>query len=244
MPNYKSPMVDISSVEISNIVDAVVTEIHKENAWLTLQPTKVRALISLKNMANHRSTTLPQLRASLKEGDKLEGLIVVSRNPEKGIVIVAHRPTTQLSLPAKGTLSMSTVTIGQVVGGRVTRHTRNGAFVKLTTRIGGILHPTDVSDNYETGTPFPAIDTILKAVVIGIDVDKQQLALSTRHSRMYPDKDKPVADRDITSVSDLQAGDTVRGFIKHIAEHGLFVTLAQDLDARVQIKELFDEVGD
>jgi len=34
----------------------------------------------------------------------------------------------------------------------------------------------------------------------------------------------------------------VRGFIKSIVEHGLFVMLGRGIDARVQIKELFDEV--
>jgi rRNA biogenesis protein RRP5 len=242
--NFKSPVTDISDVEIGNIVEGVVSEIHKENVLLTLQPTQVRALISFKNMANHHATSAAQVRASLKEGAKMEELVVVSRNPEKGFVIVSYRPKAKVSLPAKGSLSMSSVVIDQMVGGRVTRHTRNGAYVKLTTRIGGILHPTDASDDYDTGTPFPPIDFVLKATVIGIDTTKDQLTLSTRHSRMYPDQNKPVTDRVINSVADLQTGQTIRGFIKNVAEHGLFVALGREVDARVQIKELFDEVCD
>ena len=235
---------NIGGVEIGDTVEGIVSEIHKEHVLLILQPTAVRALISFKNMANHHSTSPTELRESLKEGAKLEGLIVVSRNPEKGFVFVAHKPRVKIPLTAKGSLSMSTVALGQMVGGRVISHTRNGAYVKLSTRLGGTLHPTDTCDNYETGTPFPAIDFILKAAVIGIDNDKRQLVLSTRHSRMYPDQHKPVTDRDIESVADLKVGDTIRGFIKNIAEHGLFVTLGRDVDARVQIKELFDEVCD
>jgi rRNA biogenesis protein RRP5 len=49
-------------------------------------------------------------------------------------------------------------------------------------------------------------------------------------------------DPEITSVVDLKPGTFVRGFIKSVAEHGLFVSVGRDLDARVQIKELFDEV--
>lgn len=233
---------DINGVEIGNIVEGVVAEVHKENAIITLQPTQVRALISLNNLANHRLTSLSQLRIALKVGDKLEELVIVSRFPEKGFVIVASRPKAKVALLPKGSISMASAAIGQIVGGRVTRHTRNGAYVKLTAHIGGVLHPTDISDNYDVGNPFPSIDSILKAVVIGVDLSKNQLALSTRQSRMHPDQNKPVFDREIKTVGDLVVGETIRGFIKSIAEHGLFVTLGRDIDARVQIKELFDEV--
>lgn len=137
---------------------------------------------------------------------------------------------------------MDTVTIGQIVGGRVTRHTRHGTLVKLSGRIGGALHATDTCDDYDAGTPFPAIDSILKAAVVGIDQAKRQLTLSTRPSKIYPKQTNPIVDREIDSVSDLQVGDSVRGYIKSVVDHGLFVTVGRDIDARVQIRELFDEV--
>ncbi|KAG6911579.1 hypothetical protein DXG01_011882 [Tephrocybe rancida] len=240
-PSFKATVTDISAVEIGNIVQAIVSEIHKDNVVLTLQPTQVRALISLKNLANHRTLSVAQLCASLKAGDTLEDLVVVTRNPEKGFVIVASKPKAKEALPSKGTLSMDTITLGQLVGGRVTRHTRNGTLIKLNAHIGGILHPTDACDDYEAGVPFPPVDSLIKASVIGIDQGRKQLALSTRQSRMHPDQEKEIVDRDISDINDIHPGDTVRGFIKSVAEHGLFVTLGRDLDARVQIRELFDE---
>jgi rRNA biogenesis protein RRP5 len=243
VPNFKPAVTDISAIEIGNIVEGVVAQIHKENAILALQPSEARALISLNNLANHRSTSVTQLRHSLQVGDKLEDLVVVSRNPEKGFVIVANRPKAKAPLAPKSTLSMNTVTLGQIVGGRVTRHGHNGAFVKLSSHLGGTLHPTDISDDYEAGVSFPNIDSILKAVIIDIDQTKKHLALSMRGSRMFPEQNRPVADREINGVGDLKTGETTRGFIKSISEHGLFITLGRDVDARVQIKELFDEVG-
>ncbi|RDB29525.1 rRNA biogenesis protein RRP5 [Hypsizygus marmoreus] len=238
---FKSPVTDISAVEIGNIVEATVSEIHKDNVVLTLQPTQVRALISLKNLANHRSLSVPQLRVILKIGEKLDDLVVVTRNTEKSFVIVASKPKNREALPSKGTLSLESITIGQIVGGRVTRHTRHGALIKIAAHIGGILHPTDTSDDFEAGVSSPPIDSIIKATVVGIDMGRKQLTLSTRHSRMYPDQVKAVVDREISDLKDLHAGETVRGFIKSVAEHGLFVTIGRDIDARVQIRELFDE---
>ncbi|KAJ7655010.1 hypothetical protein DFH06DRAFT_1201338 [Mycena polygramma] len=232
---------DISAVEIGNIVEGTVSEIHADNAILTLHPSQVRALVSLNNLANHRKLAVAQLRVLLKVGERLDDLVVVTRNVEKSFVIVACKPKAKAPAPAKGSLSMDSVAIGNIVGGRVTRHTRYGALVKLPSHIGGTLHPTDTSDDYDAVTAFPLVDSVLKASVIAIDKEKKQLALSTRHSRMYPDQAKPIVDREIKGLADLQVGETVRGFIKSITEHGLFVTIGREIDARVQIKELFDD---
>ncbi|KAJ7107617.1 hypothetical protein C8R43DRAFT_199697 [Mycena crocata] len=232
---------DISAVEIGNIVEGTVSEIHADNAVLTLHPTQVRALISLNNLANHRKLAVAQLRVLLKVGERLEDLVVVTRNVEKSFVIVACKPKAKTAAPAKGSLSMESVAISDIVGGRVTRHTRHGALVKLSSHIGGTLHPTDTSDDYDAATAFPVVDSVLKASVVAIDQTKKQLTLSTRHSRMYPDQGKPVVDREIKGLADLQVGETVRGFVKSVVDHGLFVTVGRGIDARVQIKELFDD---
>jgi rRNA biogenesis protein RRP5 len=239
--NFKSAIADINNVEIGNKVNGIISEIHKENVIITLQPTQVRALMSLANLANHRGHLPSELQVSLKPGDKVEQVFVVSRNPEKGFVVVAGTPKSKSVIP-KGPLAIETIQIGQIVGGRVTRHGRNGAYVKVTARIGGTLHPTDTCDSYDAGVPFPAVGSILKAVVVDVDRPRRHLTLSTRLSKLYPEQERTVIDREI-AFADLNTGDTVRGFIKSVAEHGLFVMLGRDVDARVQIKELFDEVS-
>ncbi|ESK98106.1 u3 snornp-associated protein rrp5 [Moniliophthora roreri MCA 2997] len=238
--NYKQYNTDISGIEIGNIVEGIVAEVHKDNAVLSLQPSNVRALISMNNLANHRGLSPAQLQVMLKVDEKLDVLVVVSRNTEKGFVIVANKPKAKPSL-SRGALSIDTVEEGQIVGGRVVRHARHGVLVKLPSHLGGVLHPTDVSDDFSIGNPFPAVESILKAAVVSVDRANKQLTLSTRHSRMYPNQNKVIVDREVNDISDLHVGETVRGFIKSVAEHGLFVTIGRGVDARVQIKELFDD---
>jgi rRNA biogenesis protein RRP5 len=234
---------DISSIEIGTTVEGTVSEIHKDNILVILQPTNIRALLSVKNLANHRSQTVAQLRTGLQTGENVEELVVVSKNPEKGLVIVANKPKPRLSLLAKGSnVTIESINIGQLIGGRVTRHVKNGALVKITTHIGGILHLTDVSDNFDSGVQLPGIDSIIKVAVVGINVPKKQLTLSTRPSRVQPDQSHEVVDQEISDLSQLEVGQSVRGFVKNVMEHGVFVTVGRDIDARVQIRELFDEV--
>lgn len=233
---------DISAVEIGTNVEGVVIEIHKDNAVLSLKQSNIRAFLSLKNLANNRNLSLPQLRTSLKVGEELDELVVVTRNPEKGIVIVANRPKAKPALEHKQALTMEGIKVGQVVGGRVLRHSHNSTVLKFSGKITGTLHPTDTSDDYETGVPFPILDSIVKAAVISFDKDKKQLVVSTRASRIQPEDHPPIVDREINGIEDLKVGETIRGFIKGIPEHGIFVTISRSIDARVQIKELFDKV--
>ena len=241
-PSFDIVIADISAVEIGTNVEGVVNDIHKDNAVLSLNPSDIRALLSLKNLANHRKHSVSQLKSSLKIGEVLDDLVVVTRNTEKGFVIVASRPKTKPAIEHKQAITMETVEIGQVIGGRVLRHFHSGTVVKFSGKITGTLHPTDASDDYEAGTPFPALDSIIKVAVISIDKDKKHLIVSSRASKTQPDDHPPVVDREIHSVEDLKVGETVRGFVKSVPEHGVFVTLGRAIDARVQIKELFDEV--
>ncbi|EGO30779.1 hypothetical protein SERLADRAFT_444441 [Serpula lacrymans var. lacrymans S7.9] len=237
--NVQSVAATITGVEIGSTVEGIVTEIHTRNIALSLQPTQAPALISLRNLANHYGTTSAKLEMSLKVGDRVDRLVVVSRNLEKDFVLVVGNLRGRAVIK-KGAVSMDTIEIGQVVGGRVTRHCHSGAHVKISTRISGSLHPTDVSDNYDAGISFLPVDSILKAVVIGIDKSNNHATLSTRPSRFLPVKTGLVTDREIKAFAELKTGDTVRGFVKSVSEHGLFVMLGRGIDARVQIKELFN----
>ncbi|KAJ8702367.1 rRNA biogenesis protein rrp5 [Pleurotus ostreatus] len=233
-------MVNIDAVEIGDTVEGIISDIHKDNAVLILQPTKVKALLSLKNLANHRGVSVAEVQTAAKRGEKLEELVVVTRSPEKGLVIVANKPKSKVTL-GKSKVSLDTVTIGQIVTGRVTRHTRNGALFKFGSHLGGILHPTDTCDDYDASVPIPDVNSVVKAAVVEIATDKKQVALSTRASRLDPDGHPLIKDREVINASDLKHGDSVRGFVKSITPHGLFVSIGRHVDARVQIKELFDE---
>ncbi|KAI0080360.1 U3 snoRNP-associated protein Rrp5 [Panus rudis PR-1116 ss-1] len=239
-PNYKSAIMDISDVEIGNTVEGVIAEVQKDKVAITLQPTQVRALLSLNNLANRRGVTVGQLRSSLRVGQKLQDLVVTSRNPEKGFVLVATKPKEAQSVIQKG-LTIDSIQLGQVITGRVLRHVRQGALVKVGSHITGLLHPTDTGDDYEEAKPFPDIGSAVEAAVIAIDKEKKQLTLSTRRSRMHPDQANAIVDEEVNSLDVLNPGSFVRGFIKSVAEHGLYVTLGRGIDARVQIKELFDD---
>lgn len=237
-----STLGDIKSVEIGQNVSGTIIDVHEENVLLVLDTSRARALISLHNISNHRRVPVTEIRSSLKSGQKLENLVVVSRNLDKGIVIVANKPSKGSQSAKVKALDLRSLTVGSTVTGRVVKHGRHGTFLKYPGWVTGILHPTDICDNYEDyKEASPDVDTTVTAVVVDMDKAKKHLTLSTRKSRMGSSSKEKIVDREICGLGDLKVGEKVRGFVKSIAEHGLFVTVGRGIDARVQIKELFDE---
>ncbi|KIJ46379.1 hypothetical protein M422DRAFT_66742 [Sphaerobolus stellatus SS14] len=238
-------IVDVHAVQVGESVKGPIKAVHKDHVVITLQPSGVTGLLSLKNLANSRGTTAAQLIPSLKVGEELDELIVLSQNPNKGIVIISTLPKSKPktdALPGNEGVTPKSIQADQVVSAQVTGYGRGGTTLFISSGVKGTLHPTDACDDYDVGTPFPVQGTVLKGIVLNFDKGRRNAVISTRQSRLQPSEttSKP-RDLEVSSASDLAVGQTVRGFIKSITDHGLFVTLGRNVDARVQIKALFDE---
>ena len=238
-------VINVHGVQVGETVHGSIQATHKDHAVVKLEPTCITALLSLNNLANNCDTTAAQLRSTLMVGERLDDLIVLTQDPDKGIVIVNKRSkwNTHEALPGNEGVSAKTVEVGQVLSARVTGRGRGGNTLYITDTLKGSLHPTDTCDDYQDGTPFPIPGTVVECVVLSVDSSRQHVVVSTRPSRLRPTVSTPVKDREISNVDELKVGETVRGFVKNIVEHGLFISLGRSVDARVQIKELFDAVG-
>ena len=248
-----SPAVEISKLEIGHTLTGpiTVTDVHQDNVILELQPkdsaTKLKALISFANLANHRGTTVQQARASLSVGQEIkEQLVLVSKNVEKALLIVAVKPQAKAKVPTStggGSLRIGDIKVGMTVPGLVIRHHSKGSTVRLSKHVFATLYPTDVCDDFETGNPFPTLDSVISVTILEVDKNDQKVVVSARPSRINPLQALPVVDREVSSLDDLSVGDEIRGFVKTVADHGVFVFIGRGVDARIQIKELCDEVS-
>ncbi|GJJ09847.1 hypothetical protein Clacol_004071 [Clathrus columnatus] len=235
---------DVQALQIGETVNGQVQAVHKEHIVITLKPSEITALLSLKNLANSRNTTEAQARTGIAVGEEIDDLIVVSQNPEKGIVIVSKRPKDKPpkdNLPGNEGMTAKAIQKGQLLSARVTDYKHGATVLHISADLKGILHPTDISDDYEKEDLIPSIGTVVQGVVLNVDRHKKQVILSTRPSQVSPVDHARPKDPEITSIDDLKVGLSIRGFIKNITDHGLYVTVGHKLDARVQIKELFDE---
>ena len=245
-----------ASLEVADEVSGIVSQIHADQVVITLVPSQITALLSLANLSNHRHIGVDELRSSLKIGERLDELIVVSKNAQSGLVILANKrgpstTTKKVATPAPSgsgisgsALSFDSIKPGSVVSGEVVSHGPQGTMVQLSSHIRGRVHPTDAADDFEVisqgGGPL-VIGEKVECYVLTSNPATRIVDLSTRKSRIEGAGE--VVDAEVKNVSELKTGMKIRGLVKNVASHGVFVALGRNVTARVMIKELFDEVS-
>jgi small subunit ribosomal protein S1 len=188
----------------------------------------------------------------LEEG--VEGLIHVSemswtkkiRNPSKllsigseveAVVADVNVPNRRISLSLRALEQNPWETVaerypvGSVISGRVRNLTDFGAFVEVEEGIDGLIHISDMSWNRRIKHPTEVLkkgDTV-QARVVNVDADNQRLSLSVREF-LPNDWDEFAKTHHI--------GDEVIGLVSKITDFGLFVRLADGVEALAHISEI------
>ncbi|WRT69490.1 uncharacterized protein IL334_006476 [Kwoniella shivajii] len=244
-------------LQVGDAVSGTVSAIHEEQVVVKLNESGLTSLLSLSNLSNQRHMGIDELRSTLKTGDTIDDLVVVSKNPVSGLIIVNIKkvntaPTKTKTKKEKkeevasgisrNVKAIDEIQIGQILTGTVIEHTERGTMVQLPNRLRGRIHPLDAVDDLSSLVdghgPF-AVDQEIKVYVLGINKQKKAIDLSSRPSRTTPGSQ--VQDKELVNVKGLKEGQSVRGLVKNIASHGVFVSLGREVTARVMIKELFDE---
>ena len=235
-PSFQARL-NVDAVALGDAVEATVAAVHQDVVVLSLVPSDVRALLSLSILAKHRSTSTDALRDALQEGELLKELTVVSKNQEKGIVIVGLKGAKPLTTDGEAT---NQVQLGTLIDARVIRESEPCAVtVLLPGKARGRLHLLDVADE-DDEAKLPAMESIVRCVVLGgrhsrFDVSTRPSLLAAVERGESPKKDS-TADK----ASDLIVGSRVTGFVKSVADAGLFVDVGRSVTARVKISQLFD----
>lgn len=251
-----SSSASIEALDIGTVTTGTISALHETNLVLSLLPSGAKALLAYPTLARHRAVSVADLKSSLAKGQTLEDLVVVSKNVEKGFVIVGLIPSkaanasSSASTASTSSITFDSLAVGSLYPGRVTSRLQSGVvLVQLAgsknAALRGRVALTELCDDFETdlSAVFPAGANV-QAVVLAKDDNQRRLDLSLRASRVRVAQGLEagdVKDPVVASLDELKPGAKVRGFVKGIANAGVFVELGHDITARVQIKELFDE---
>ncbi|XP_034155929.2 protein RRP5 homolog [Pangasianodon hypophthalmus] len=146
---------------------------------------------------------------------------VVGINPKKPQQL-------KLSLTGTHTLEKGVVTMGMVR--KIIP--QMGLILNLPFGNSGLACITDLTDEY-VDAPFEQYKEgqVVRCCVTGEKDGKFQVSL--RLSRIHSGKALPVKDVDISSVSELQEGQIIQGYVKNVGEKGIFVRLSRSVTGRV-----------
>ncbi|KAK6193924.1 hypothetical protein LQW54_011958 [Pestalotiopsis sp. IQ-011] len=211
---------------------AFVNNVQERSLWVNVSPN-VRGRINAFEVSDDVSL-LENMAANFPIGSALR-VRVVSVDPQQSRLDLSAR-----SESSSEELTWDTVKQNMVLPGRITKLNERQIMVQLSKTVSGPIHLTDISDDYsEANTMNFAKNNVIRVSVVSVDKSNKKLRLSARHSRVLNSSSK-VQDKEISKVSQLNVGDIIRGFVKHVSDKGVFVALGGDLTAMVKISDLSD----
>ncbi|MCJ1313904.1 rRNA biogenesis protein rrp5 [Agyrium rufum] len=136
--------------------------------------------------------------------------------------------------------SLKELSVGDLYAGRVTKVADGFIMVQINEHLSAPVYLIDMADDFDEANPSAFHkNQIVRVCVQTIDEPNKRFTLSSRPSKILSSS-LPVKDPEITTISQLKLGHAVRGFIKNIADSGLFITIASKIAAYVRVSDLSD----
>lgn len=223
----------IDKVEVGSTWLAFVNNVSDHFLWVNLSPN-VRGRIRAMDVSDDVSQ-LKDLAKSFPVGSVL-----------RAKVLKVDIENNRLDLSARSGGSSNPVAVadlskGMILPGRVTKVTERQVMVQLNESLSAPIHLVDLADDYNKADPtIHQKNQTLRVCVKDVDIPNKRVTLSTRASKVLSSS-LPVKDPDITSISQLKVNDIRRGFIKNVANNGIFISLSSNVTAFIRVSDLSDD---
>ncbi|KAJ6108913.1 hypothetical protein N7512_008750 [Penicillium capsulatum] len=221
---------NMEQVQVGSSWMGFVNNVAEDSLWVNLSPN-VRGRLRFMDASDDLSL-LTDVEKNFPIGSALK-VQVTAVNPEKG----------HLDLTAKqgfDKLAFGDISAGMILPGRVTKVTEKQVIMQLGEALVGAVNLIDLADDYSKANPtVHQKNEVLRACVVAVDKANKKIHLSLRPSKVLSAK-LPIQDPGITSIKDVKPNDVIRGFVKRVADSGLFVTVGHDVTAYVRVSDLSD----
>lgn len=222
----------INRVEAGSSWLVFVNNVTDDCLWVNLSPN-IRGRIRAMDLSDDVSK-LNDLSKNFPVGSVL-----------RAKVLKVDVENNRLDLSAKSDGSSTSLTLkdlskNMVLPGRITKVTERQIIVQLSESLSAPIHLVDLADDYSKADPTTYKKfQIIRVWIKDIDSPNKKITLSARPSKVLSSS-LPVKDPDIGSISQLQLNDIRRGFVKSVADNGIFVSLASNVTAFIRVSDLSD----
>ena len=225
-------ILSIDKVETGSSWLVFVNNIADDCLWVNLSPN-VRGRVRAMDVSDDVSQ-LNSLSKNFPVGSVLRAKVLKVDVENNRLDLSARSDGSSASLTLKD------LSKNMVIPGRITKVTERQVMVQLSESLSAPIHLVDLADDYSKADPttYEKNQTV-RVWIKDIDIPNKRITLSARPSKVLSSS-LPVLDPDIGSISQLNVNDVRRGFIKNIADNGVFVSLASNVTAFIRISDLSD----
>ncbi|KAI3641471.1 hypothetical protein MIR68_000601 [Amoeboaphelidium protococcarum] len=251
----KTPILK-SIQEVQEVLQQPSNGVEKESTFYAAVVYQVRDSSLLVHFFGDVKGAIPKTQIALPtENTRLEELFSCGQIVKCRLLSIDEHQKVKCSLlpvkeknvkPKKNKLSP-----GDIVKGTVSRIIDNaGLLVNIESKqIGGRqlvgrIHWTDISDKFDQESYVDKYEVGDEVTAAVLSIQRGSIDLSLRQSAMSPQSDGnmvAVYDKVIESIDSLKERQLCRGFVKNIADSGLYISIGRTVVGRVKIRELFDD---
>jgi len=159
-------------------------------------------------------------------------VLVEEIDREKNRVILSHKAVEIKETEEQRKAAFSSLTVGQIIEGKVERITNFGAFVNVGG-VDGLVHVSQLSHKrVENPEEIVSVGDLVKVQIISIDEITNRLALSMKSVQPGPwDELK----------EEIKVGAVVEGSVKRLTNFGAFVEIQTGVEGLVHISQISEK---
>lgn len=228
----ESDLLSLNKLPIGSSQIAFVNNVSDNCVWVNITPN-VRGRIDYMDLADDVSL-LNDVAANFPVGSAVKVRV-------KNVDVSANR--LDLSATSESTVKPTTIkdlTPGMTLPGRVTKVSERNIMVQLSESVSAPVTLTEFADDYTQANPtVHNKNDIVRVSVLDVDAPNKKLHLTMRPSKILSSS-LPVKDPQVANIRQVKVNDVVRGFVKNVADKGVFVSLGPSVTAFVRISDLSD----
>jgi rRNA biogenesis protein RRP5 len=223
----------LNKVKVGSSWIAFVNNVRHDCLWVNISPN-VRGRIGALDISDDVSL-LNNLESKFPVGSAIKVNVT-------GIDVANNRLdlSARSAKDSSSALNFQDLKKDMVVPARVTKVTERQIMVQLSDKVSGPVNLTDLTDDFSDANPtIYSKNDIVRVCITDVDVPNKRIRLTTRPSRVL-NSSLPVNDPEVSSVAQLKVNDVVRGFVKNVAENGIFISLGGNVTAYTRVSDLSD----
>ncbi|TKA76463.1 hypothetical protein B0A55_06103 [Friedmanniomyces simplex] len=221
------------------IVDGTVTEKGGESVTVDLE-SGLRGVVRLGHLADGAPAKAEGALKRVRVGQKLTELVVLGKLERSRQVLLTDKASfVKAAKDGKLVRSFADVREGMKLQGFVRNVTPEAVYVEFANGVVGLVPKSQVGPE-TVGLPGFGLtkDQTVHTWVLGVDAVKERFVLSMREQK---DEHKPAAQPSSSAANNVTMGEVVKAHIASIKATQLNVRLADGVQGRIDVSEVFDD---
>ncbi|KAK7938058.1 uncharacterized protein PG986_014926 [Apiospora aurea] len=242
-------------LSIGTVVSAKVVQKTEDHIFVELVGSSLKAMLSAGHLTDGSSKKNQSTLKKIHVGQTVSDLVVIEKNEEKRFIGLSKKPSLVKAAQDGNLLtSFEEAKVGQLRQGFVRNITVTAIFVQFAGQLTALLPKSRLPQAAQKATDFgmeknqslqvqiTSVDNDYRRIVVGLPSTEKE----EKKTKETKEKDGPAisaenpVDTSITTLDDIVVGKVTKARIASIKNTQLNVRLADNIQGRVDVSQVFD----